>query len=78
MTATGAGGTSSSNITVIVTPLHCIRCDEANISSGNAIHHQSIKGATSYEWNFGDQAQTKSTEQNPEFTYTAGTYTVSL
>ena len=81
MTATGAGGTSSSNITVIVTPLAAFAVeDEANISSGNAIQFTNqSKGATSYEWNFGDQAQTKSTEQNPEFTYAAaGTYTVSL
>jgi len=81
MTATGAGGTSSSQAQITVTPLSAFVVeDESNLSSGNAVQFTNqSKGAATYEWSFGDANNSKSTEENPKFTYAeAGTYTVSL
>lgn len=81
LSATGAGGTKSATATVTVTPLSGFTVvNENSLSAGTPVQFTNTsKGAATYEWSFGDAANTKSTEANPTFTYTAGgTYTVSL
>lgn len=54
--------------------------NESGLSSGSPVQFtNNSKGAASYEWSFGDVANSKSTDANPTFTYAAGgTYTVTL
>ena len=81
LSALGAGGTTITNATITVTPLGAFTVvNESALTSGNPVQFTNTsKGAATYEWSFGDAADTKSTDANPVFTYgTGGTYTVSL
>lgn len=81
LSATGSGGTElfTRNIRVLPFTSYTV-VDESNIVSGVPVQFANdSKGATSYEWSFGDPGNTTSTDQNPTFTYAAGgTYIVTL
>lgn len=81
LSATGAGGTKISNGTITVNPLVAFIVEnEGSLQSGSPVQFTNAsKGATTYEWNFGDPASSTSTEASPTFVYAdGGTYTVTL
>lgn len=81
LVSTGAGGSTISNMEITVTPASGFTVvDEENLVAGIPVQFANATlGATYYTWNFGDNASTTSTEENPSFEYiTAGTYTVTL
>lgn len=81
LSATGSGGTELFTKNIRVLPFTSFTVvDEANAVSGVPVQFANdSKGATSYEWSFGDPVNTTSTDENPTFTYAAGgTYTVTL
>lgn len=81
LVSTGAGGSTISNLEITVTPASSFKVeDEENLVAGIPVQFTNTSvGATSYTWDFGDAANSASTEENPLFTYASeGTYTVSL
>ena len=81
LVSTGAGGSTISNMEIIVTPASSFKVeDEENLVAGIPVQFTNTSiGATSYSWDFGENANSTSTEENPTFTYSSqGTYTVSL
>ncbi|HZV70371.1 MAG TPA: PKD domain-containing protein [Saprospiraceae bacterium] len=81
LSATGAGGTKLSNKNVTILPLSAFTVEnEGSLNNITAVQFTNTsKGATSYEWTFGDAGNTTSSLENPTFTYTTGgTYTVTL
>jgi hypothetical protein len=81
LSATGAGGTTLSNVQVTVLPACSFSVENENtLTTAVAVKFiNASKGATSYQWTFGDAANSGSTAENPTFKYTApGTYTVTL
>ena len=81
LVSTGAGGSTISNMEITVTPLSSFKVeDEENLVAGIPVQFTNTSvGATSYSWDFGDAANSTSTEENPTFVYSSeGTYTVSL
>lgn len=81
LSATGAGGTKTSKSTIYVVPSASFSVDnEGSLQAGTPVVFKSTSlGATTYEWTFGDAANSKSGEANPTFTYSAaGDYNVSL
>lgn len=81
LVSTGAGGSTISNMEIIVTPASSFKVeDEENLIAGVAVQFTNTSlGATSYTWDFGDAGNSSSTEENPLFTYASeGTYTVTL
>jgi len=81
LSATGAGGTELFTKNIRVLPYTAFTvADEANLISGTPVlFTNDSKGATSYEWSFGDAANSTSTLEDPTFTYSAaGSYTVTL
>ena len=79
--ATGAGGTVTSTATITVLPAVAFTVENENALSISAPVKfvNASRGATSYKWQFGDAANSTSTDANPSFTYAAaGTYTVTL
>lgn len=81
LVSTGAGGSTISNLEITVTPASGFTVeDEENLMAGIPVQFTNTSlGATSYSWSFGDDANTTSTEENPQFEYlNEGTYTVTL
>ncbi len=81
LVSTGSGGSTISNMEITVTPASSFQVEDAeNLTAGVPVQFTNTSiGATSYTWNFGDAANSTSTEENPAFTYTSeGNYTVSL
>jgi PKD repeat protein len=79
--ATGAGGSNTAISVVKVLPFCTFTVEnEATLIANTPVQFtNSSKGAASYQWSFGDAANSTSTAQNPAFTYpTGGTYTVTL
>lgn len=81
LSAKGEAGTTTSKASIKILPkLDFVieNVDDLQVGTPVKFTNKSI-GATSYEWNFGDDAGTKSTDPNPTFTFNkAGEYTVSL
>jgi PKD repeat protein len=80
LVSTGKGGSiiSSSTITIVPDALFEIEGSDHVVFAPVKFNSLS-KGATSYEWDFGNAGNSTSTEENPEFIYTvAGTFTVTL
>ncbi len=81
LVSTGAGGSTISNMEITVTPSSSFSVEDVdNLTAGVPVQFTNTSiGATSYTWNFGDAANSTSTEENPLFTYSSeGNYTVSL
>lgn len=81
LSATGSGGTELFTRNVRVLPFTAFTVvDETNLNNTTPVQFTNdSKGATSYEWSFGDPANTTSTLEDATFTYAAGgTYTVTL
>lgn len=79
--ATGPGGMVTSTAQVTVLPIASFTVENENALSTSAPvkFNNTSRGATTYQWTFGDAGNSSSTDANPEFTYTAaGTYTVTL
>ncbi len=81
LSALGPGGTKVSTQQVTVLPYVAFTVENENALTTTAPvkFTSTSKGATSYQWTFGDAANSTSTDANPSFTYSAaGTYTVTL
>jgi PKD repeat protein len=81
LVATGAGGSDIATIIVKVLPLCAFTVEnESSLIAGTPVQFTNgSKGATSYQWSFGDALNSTATGLNPTFTYAAsGTYTVTL
>ena len=81
LTSTGAGGTTLSNASITVKPACSFTVENENalINTTPVQFTNGSKGASSYQWSFGDAGNSTSTAQNPSFQYnTPGTYTVTL
>jgi PKD repeat protein len=81
LVATGAGGSNTNTTVVKVLPFGGFTVEnEADLIANKPVQMtNSSKGAVSYQWAFGDPANSVATEANPTFTYpAAGTYTVTL
>ncbi len=81
LVATGEGGSNTSTVAVKVLPKGAFSVEnEGALIAGTAVQFTNgSKGAASYLWNFGDAANSTSTEANPKFTYAAGgTFEVTL
>lgn len=80
LVSTGKGGSVISSSTITVVPDALFEIEGSDHMVFTPVTFKSLsKGATSYLWNFGNAANSTSTEENPEFAYTlAGTYTVKL
>jgi PKD repeat protein len=81
LVATGEGGSTTSSIQITVLP-SCFFIVENEDSLFAGIEVQFInnsKGATSYQWSFGDANNSTSSDTNSTFAYdNGGTYTVTL
>ncbi len=81
LVATGAGGSNTNTTVVKVLPFGGFTVEnEADLIANKPVQMtNSSKGAVSYQWAFGDPANSTATTANPTFTYpAAGTYTVTL
>jgi PKD repeat protein len=81
LVATGAGGSNTNTTVVKVLPFGGFTVEnEADLIANKPVQMtNSSKGAVSYQWAFGDPANSTATTANPTFTYpSAGTYTVTL
>jgi len=81
LSATGSGGTEIFTRNVRILPYNAFTVlDETNLTNNVPVQFSNdSKGATSYEWSFGDPANSTSTQEDATFTYAAGgTYTVTL
>lgn len=81
LVSTGAGGSTILNMEITVTPASGFTVeDEENLIAGVPVQFTNTSlGATSYSWDFGDAANSTSTDENPTFEYASdGTFTVSL
>ncbi|MEP6645675.1 MAG: PKD domain-containing protein [Saprospiraceae bacterium] len=81
LVSTGAGGSKITSMEITVLPFAAFTVDNEDLlSSGVPVQFRSTsKGATSFEWSFGDAAHSISTDENPTFTYTTGgSFTVTL
>jgi PKD repeat protein len=81
LVATGAGGSNTNTTVVKVLPFGGFTVEnEADLIANKPVQMtNSSKGAVSYQWTFGDPANSTATTANPTFTYpSAGTYTVTL
>lgn len=81
LVSTGEGGTTISTLEVTVLPAASFIVEnEGALISGIPVQFTNTsKGATSYQWSFGDPNNSTSTEKDPAFTYNnGGTYTVTL
>jgi hypothetical protein len=81
LSATGSGGTELFTKNVRVLPYTAFTVvNETNLTNNTPVQFTNdAKGATTYEWSFGDPANSTSTEEDATFTYAAGgTYTVTL
>ncbi len=79
LVSTGSGGSTISNMEIKVTPASGFTvADEDNLIANNPVLFTNTSlGATSYSWNFGNDAT--STEENPTYAFpSAGTFTVTL
>ncbi len=71
--------TIAKDVEVIVQPNPSLDFDyELGCDNRTVTFTNTSTGATDFEWNFGDAANTTSTDFNPEFVYTPGTYEVAL
>lgn len=81
LVATGAGGSDVVETSVKVLPLcaFTVENEDALVENTPVQFINASKGATSYQWSFGDAANTTASTTDATFTYTAsGTYTVTL
>ena len=81
LVATGAGGSESYSAQFRVGPQAAFTVEDADaLNADTPVQFvNASKGAATYQWSFGDPANSTSTEANPSFTYPeAGTYTVTL
>ncbi|HTE29016.1 MAG TPA: PKD domain-containing protein [Chryseolinea sp.] len=81
LVSTGEGGSTISSLSVTVVPSAAFTVEDVdNLIALTPVQFTSAaKGATSYLWSFGNEAESTSTDENPTFTYLkAGTYTVTL
>lgn len=81
LVSTGAGGSTISNMEITVTPASGFTVEEEeNLFAGIPVQFTNTSlGATSYSWDFGDAANSTSTDENPTFEYASeGTFTVTL
>lgn len=81
LVSTGEGGSTISNMTINVVPSVAFTVEDAdNLVALTPVQFTNAsKGATTFLWSFGNEAESTSTEENPTFTYLkAGTYTVTL
>lgn len=81
LVATGAGGSNTNTTVVKVLPFGGFTVEnEADLIANKPVQMtNSSKGAVSYQWAFGDPANSTATTANPSFTYAAaGTYTVTM
>ena len=79
LVSTGSGGSTISNMEIKVTPASGFTVADAdNLTAKIPVQFTNTSlGATSYSWNFGNNAT--STEENPSYTFPSeGTYTVTL
>ncbi|HEY5748503.1 MAG TPA: PKD domain-containing protein [Chryseolinea sp.] len=81
LVSTGEGGSTISNLTVTVVPSAAFTvAGEDNLTAFTPIQFTNLsKGATSYLWSFGNEANSTSTSETPTFAYIkAGKFTVTL
>ncbi len=80
LVSTGKGGSVISSTTITVVPDALFEIEGSDHMALTPVKFKNLsKGATSYEWSFGNAGNSKSTEESPEFSYVAaGTYTVTL
>lgn len=81
LVSTGEGGSQTSTATIKVLPYCAFSVENENALSANtAVKFTNLsKGATSYQWSFGNTPASTSTDANPSFTYTAGgSYNITL
>lgn len=81
LVSTGNGGSTISSLEIKVLPSASFIVEsEDSLYSGSAVHFTNTsKGASSYEWSFGDANSSTSTATDAVFTYNnGGTYTVTL
>jgi len=79
--STGEGGSTISSLSITVVPSAAFTvAGQDNLVALTPVEFTNAsKGATSYLWSFGNEANSTSTDENPKFTYLkAGTYTVTL
>lgn len=81
LVSTGEGGSQIATTVVKVLPLCTFTVENENALIANTAvqFRNGSKGATTYQWSFGDAGNSTSNDAEPTFTYTAGgTYTVTL
>ncbi len=81
LTVKNQGGSDSFSQEITVLPFADFQVENVDdLSTESEVQFTNLsKGATAFEWNFGDEEETVSTEENPSFAYSAdGVYTVSL
>lgn len=81
LVSTGEGGSIISSMTITIVPKASFTVENpgALVTLTPIQFTNTSRGATSYEWSFGNAANSTSTEAAPAFTYfTPGTFTVTL
>lgn len=81
LVSTGPGGSTISNLEITILPSASFTVEDIDnlITLAPVKFLNTSKGAVSYNWSFGNPANSTSEEESPEFIYlTAGTFTVTL